>query len=99
MSQMDRARTRESLQATGSVSWWSVSRFSLAHPLGTACLLVAVGSGIGYAVASASSGGLQDALFVASTTLVFGALLGGVVKFLLEDLQRLRGGGRRTRAS
>ena len=67
-----------------------VSRFFGAHPLWTACLLVAVGSGIGYAVASKSSGGLQDALFVASTTLVFGALLGGVVKFLLEDLQRLR---------
>jgi hypothetical protein len=60
------------------------------HPLWTACVLVAVGAGIGYAVAAASSGGLQDALVVASTTLVFGALLGGAVKFLLEDLQRLR---------
>jgi hypothetical protein len=68
----------------------TVSRFSRAHPLWTACLLVAVGSGTGYAVASASSGGLKNALVVASTTLLFGALLGGAVKFLLEDLQRLR---------
>jgi pimeloyl-ACP methyl ester carboxylesterase len=68
----------------------TVSRLSRAHPLWTACLLVAVGAGTGYAVASVSSGKPQEALFVASTTLVFGALLGGVVKFLLEDLQRLR---------
>jgi hypothetical protein len=53
-------------------------------------LLVALGSGTGYAVASASSGGLKNALVVASTTLLFGGLLGGAVKFLLEDLQRLR---------
>ena len=67
-----------------------ISKFSHNHPLLTACLLVVVGAGIGYTVASKSSGKLQDALFVASSTLVFGALLGGTVKFLLEDLQRLR---------
>ena len=67
-----------------------LANLSRPHPLWTACLLVAVGAAIGYAVASVSSGRLRDALVVASTTLVFGALLGGAVKFLLEDLQRLR---------
>jgi hypothetical protein len=60
------------------------------HPLLTACLLVAAGAGSGFAASVPASGELNDALVVASTTLVFGALLGGAVKFLLEDLQRLR---------
>ena len=67
-----------------------VATFCRDHPLATACALVFIGAGTGYAVAVVSSGKLADALWVASTTLVFGALLGGAVKFLLEDLQRLR---------
>lgn len=67
-----------------------VSKFPHGHPLWTACLLVAAGAVAGYVWASKLTGKPQEALFVASTTLVFGALLGGAVKFLLEDLQRLR---------
>jgi hypothetical protein len=60
------------------------------HPLLTACLLVVVGAGAGYLAAGPASGELESALLVGSTTLVFGALLGGAVKFLLDDVQRLR---------
>jgi phosphate/sulfate permease len=60
------------------------------HPLVTAVVLVGTCAGIGYAAAAVATGKLREALLIAATTLVFGAFLGGVVKFLLEDLQHAR---------
>ena len=50
------------------------------HPLLTAILLVAASAGIGLRAATAASGMQSEVLFTASITLLFGALLGGVVK-------------------
>jgi hypothetical protein len=60
-----------------------------------AVLLVAATAAVGLGLALISGnalppGKLSEALAVASVTLVFGALLGGVVKLLLEDVQRGR---------
>lgn len=60
------------------------------HPLGTAVVLVVGCSGAGYVLAAVTAGTLAETLLVASTTLLFVALLGGVVKLLLEDVQRER---------
>lgn len=60
------------------------------HPVVAAVLLVVAAAGFGYLAAALASGKLSDTLAIASTTLLFGALLGGLVKFLLEDVQRVR---------
>jgi len=55
-----------------------------------AVLLVVPAAGVGYVAAALVSGKLGDTLAIASTTLLFGALLGGLVKLFLEDVQRVR---------
>jgi gas vesicle protein len=64
------------------------------RPLARATALVFTFAGIGYGVASLTSGTTHDALIVASTGLLFTAFLGGVVKLLIDDHQR----GRENRA-
>jgi uncharacterized membrane protein YraQ (UPF0718 family) len=61
-----------------------------AHPVVTAVLLVLPAAGLGYVAAALASGKLSDTLAIASTTLLFGALLGGLVKLFLEDVQWVR---------
>ena len=60
------------------------------RPLLTAAFLVVACGALGYGAAALASGKLRETLVIASTTLVFGAFLGGVVKLLLEDVQRAR---------
>jgi len=55
-----------------------------------AVLLVLPAAGLGYVAAALASGKVSDTLSIASTTLLFGALLGGLVKLFLEDVQRVR---------
>jgi hypothetical protein len=60
------------------------------HPVLVAGLLSVVAAAVGYRVAAGQTGDLQGILQVAATTLLFGTLIGGVVKLLLEDVQRTR---------
>lgn len=60
------------------------------HPVATAVLLVLPAAAAGYVASALASGKLSDTLAIASTTLLFGALLGGLVKLFLEDVQRVR---------
>lgn len=67
-----------------------MGRWVGAHPVVAAVVLVVLAAAAGYGAASVVSGKLSDTLAIASTTLLYGALLGGLVKFLLEDVQRVR---------
>jgi hypothetical protein len=60
------------------------------HPLVLATALVVVAASAGILIALTLEGKPKEALQVASITLVYGALLGGVVKLLLDDFQRRR---------
>lgn len=84
-------RSCASLRETvcGRLITWSRER-----PLARATALVFTFAGIGYGVASLTSGTTRDVLIVASTGLLFTAFLGGVVKLLIDDHQR----GRENRA-
>lgn len=65
-------------------------RFIEAHPVLVAALIVALGAGGGFVVATLSDQKLREILQTASTALIFGALLGGVVKLLLDQVERGR---------
>jgi hypothetical protein len=65
-------------------------RFTAARPLLVAALIVALGAGGGFGVAASSEQKLREILQTASTALIFGALLGGVVKLLLDQVERGR---------
>jgi hypothetical protein len=60
------------------------------RPVVIACLIVAGGAGAGYVGAWRADGELEKTLYQASTGLIFVALLGGAVKLLLDDVQRIR---------
>jgi len=60
------------------------------HPLVLAGVIVAIFTTVGFAVASTQSGKLHENLQLAALTLLYGALLGGVVKLLLDDFHRTR---------
>lgn len=65
-------------------------RWVAKHPLMMAVLLVLLCAGLGYVAAALASGQVRETLVIASTTLLFGALLGGLVKLFLEAVQRAR---------
>jgi hypothetical protein len=55
-----------------------------------AVLLAVAAAGLGYWVAAGRTGHLQQILQTASTTLLLGTLVGGLLKLLFEDVQRRR---------
>ena len=72
-------------------SWLSAARRWLtSHPLLFATGLVAISASIGFLVAWSGEEKWRDDLRLASITLLFGALIGGVVKLLLEHVQITR---------
>jgi hypothetical protein len=60
------------------------------RPLLPAGALSVIAAAVGYWVAARQEGDLQSTLQVAATGLLFGTLIGGVVKLLFEDVQRRR---------
>ncbi|WP_214405683.1 hypothetical protein [Pseudonocardia lacus] len=66
------------------------ANFVSRHPLWTATGIVALGAAGGFSVAVVADGKLSEVMLTASTTLIFVAFIGGVVKLLLDDIQRRR---------
>jgi hypothetical protein len=60
------------------------------HPMAAATLLVAAGTAGGLLAARSAPEDLQKALYAASVALVFTALLGGIVKLLMDDVAAAR---------
>jgi hypothetical protein len=60
------------------------------HPIVTAVFIVGVAATGGFIVAGLSDGKLREVMLTAATSLIFVALLGGLVKLLLDDVQRQR---------
>jgi hypothetical protein len=67
-----------------------LGRWTRDHPVYSSVALVAVSVGIALLVASQLSGKARETLQSAAIGLVFVALIGGLVKILLDDLQRKR---------
>lgn len=67
-----------------------VARLTREHPFLAAIVIVAVGATAGYVAAAIVGNKRGEILFTASTTLFFAGLIGGVVKLLLDDVQRER---------
>lgn len=60
------------------------------HPVACAVVLVALSAAIALAIAGSGGAKWRDDVRTAVVTLVFGALIGGVVKLLLDDVQTRR---------
>ena len=60
------------------------------HPIACAVVLVALSATIALAIAGGGTAKWRDEVRAAVVTLVFGALIGGVVKLLLDDVQTRR---------
>jgi cell division septum initiation protein DivIVA len=65
-------------------------RWVRSHPVISSIVLVAVAAGAALVIASQQAGKLRESLQSAAIGLVFVALIGGVVKMLLDDYQRAR---------
>lgn len=67
-----------------------MGRFPRGHPVAASVVLVAASVGVALLIASHQAGQLQETLQSAAIALVFVALIGGIVKLLLDDYQRGR---------
>lgn len=68
----------------------SPSRWVREHPIAAATLLVAIGAAAGLFATRYAPAELDGALYTASVALVFTALLGGIVKLLMDDVAAAR---------
>lgn len=67
-----------------------MAKWTRDHPVVSSVVLVAVSVGVALLVASRLTGKLRETLQSAAIALVFVALIGGLVKMLLDDYQRGR---------
>ena len=66
------------------------SRWVREHPIAGATLLVAAGAAAALLATRVAPAELDKALYTAAVALVFTALLGGIVKLLMDDVAAAR---------